>query len=435
MPYLPVFTMNRTTNAVVIRTICLLISLTATSQAFAAELADTDWPWWRGPNSNGIAAEGQRPPITWSTEENVVWRADVPGRGHSSPIVVGQRVLLTTADEAAGVQSVVCFDRKSGRQLWQTDINEGGLPKEIHSKNTHASPTLASDGQRVFATFYNHDGVQLAALDLTGEVLWQKKAAPFVPKQYVYGYAPSPLIYKQTVIVASDFPGEGSSLAAFDMATGREVWRTDRPKNTSYSSPIVGNVAGRDQLLTSGANRVNSYDPATGKELWECIGPADATCGTLVWEGDLVFASGGFPQRETLAVRADGSAEVVWEVKQKCYESSLLAYDGYIYGVNTSGIVFCWQADTGEEKWKVRLGGAFSASPILAGGNIYLSNEKGVTYIFPPDPGEFRLLAKNELGEESFATPTIARSQIFLRVAAGSGDARREMLFCLGDSR
>lgn len=426
-------TMNRNTNALAAGMICLSLFLATFSPGIAAELTDTDWPWWRGPNSNGIAADGQRPPTTWSAEVNVVWRADVPGRGHSSPIVVGQRVLLTTADESAGVQSVVCFDRKTGRQFWTTDVNEGGLPKEIHNKNTHASPTLACDGERVFATFHNHDSVQLAALDLTGEVLWQKKAALFVPKQYVYGYAPSPLVYKQTVIVASDFPGEGSSLAAFDVATSREVWRTDRPMNTSYSSPIVGNVAGREQLLMSGANRVNSYDPATGKALWECIGSADATCGTLVWDDNVVFASGGFPQRETLAVRADGSAKVVWQVKQKCYESSLLAHDGHIYGVNTTGIVFCWQADTGEEKWKVRLGGAFSASPILAGGNIYLSNEKGVTYVFPPDPGEFRLLAKNELGEESFATPTIVASQIFLRVAAGDGDARRETLYCIGE--
>jgi hypothetical protein len=394
--------------------------------------AVADWPWWRGPNSSGVAADGQSPPTRWSADENVVWKTAVPGRGHSSPIVIGESVLLTTADEARQTQSVICYARNGGKELWQTVINKGGFAEKIHNKNTHASPTLAYDTERIFAAFNNHDGVQLAALDEAGKILWKRRASAFIPNQYKFGYAPSPLLHQQLVIIASDFDGEGSSLAAFDRETGREVWRTPRPKQTSYSSPIIARVAGRDQLLISGCGQVVSYDPANGKPLWRCDGPAKATCGTMVWDGDLVFASGGYPEKETLAIRADGSAEVVWRNQERCYEQSMLAHDGYLYALNDTGIALCFHAKTGELQWKERLGGPVSASPTLSGGNIYASNEKGTTFVFRADPQQFTLIAKNQLGDESFASPVIVDSQIFLRIADSRGGKREETLYCIG---
>jgi outer membrane protein assembly factor BamB len=404
--------------------------LTATSSA--ALCADDDWRAWRGPNANGVAADGQSPPTSWSTKKNVVWKTPVPGRGHSSPIVVGDKVLLTSADERRQIQAVFCFDRKSGRQLWMATINQGGFPRRIHPKNTHASPTLASNGEQVFGTFCNHGKVQLVALDLKGKELWNKYVGPYRPRRFEYGYAPSPLLYKSTVIVASESDVD-AYLAAFEQKSGREVWRTPRTKTITYSSPIVGNVAGRDQLLMSGGLKVASYDPANGRPLWSATGTAGATCGTAVWDGDLVFASGGYPQRETVAVKADGSKEVVWRVRDKSYEQSMLAHDGYLYAFNDQGVALCWRARDGKPMWRKRLAGPVSASPVLAGGNIYATNEKGTTWVFKASPNAYEEVAQNQLEEESFATPTICGNRIFLRVATISKEPRQETLYCLGE--
>ena len=392
-----------------------------------------DWQTWRGPNLNGIAATGQTPPIEWSESTNVVWKTPVPGRGHSSPTIVGDRVVLTSADEKSQTQAVICFDRTTGKQLWLTPTKPGGgFPAQIHNKNTHASPTVISDGERLYASFCNHDVVQLVALSLDGKKLWDKVAGAYRPNQYKYGYAPSPALYGDTVIVASE-SDTGSFLAAFRTNDGSEVWRTPRPERISYSSPVVGQVAGRDQLLISGCELVSSYDPRTGKPLWTAAGTASATCGTMVWEGSLAFASGGYPKKETVCVEADGSGTVVWRNQEKCYEQSMLVHEGYVYAINDGGIAFCWKADTGREMWKSRLpGGPVSASPVLANGNVYISNEHGTTYVFKATPEQFVAVAQNQLGDEAFASPAIVDSRIYQRVASSARGGRQEFLYCIG---
>lgn len=411
---------------------------TGQSRAAARQIAARDgkeqriepnWLMWRGPNLNGVAAAGPPPPSRWSETENVVWKAVVPGRGHASPIVVANQVVLATADDQRQVQSVLSFDRKTGQTLWNTVVSQGGFPGKIHPKNTHASATVAADGERLFVAFCHDDAIELTALALDGKQLWQKSVGPFMPRQYQYGYAPSPTIYKSLVIVAADYEG-GGHLTAFDRKTGARKWQTPRPRRLSYSSPVVAHVAGRDQLLISGCDLVASYNPDTGQLLWSTPGTTMATCGTMVWEGDLVFASGGYPKSETICVRADGSGRVVWKNNQKCYEQSMLAHGGYVYAVNDGGIAICWRASDGEQMWQQRLpGGAVSASPVLAGGNIYAANERGTTYVFRADPKSFQLVAQNQLGREAFATPAICGGQIFLRVA---GAGRQEILYCLG---
>src|SRR5262245_21600403 len=161
-----------------------------------------DWAQWRGPGGNNIAALGQDVPTVWSESQNVLWKADVPGKGHSSPVVVGEHVFLTTSDEAEQTQSVVAFDRKSGKPAWKTDVHKGGFPKKIHPKNSHASCTVACDGDRVYASFFNNEAVHVTALDLAGKKVWQQTVGPLKPKQYQHGYATSPSLYKSLVLVA-----------------------------------------------------------------------------------------------------------------------------------------------------------------------------------------------------------------------------------------
>ncbi len=400
--------------------------------AFPKLSAETDWPWWRGPSRNGIAPERARPPVRWSETENIVWQTPVPGRGHSSPIVVGNRVYLATADQAKQTQSVLAFDRRTGKPLWTTVINRGGFPARIHPKNTFATSTIACDGERLFVTFHNHETVQAAALDLDGKPIWQQVVGPFNPERYQYGYGPSPTLYGETIIVAAEYDGP-SYLAALDRRTGKPVWRTPRPTNISYSPPIVAHVAGRDQLLLSGADKVVSYNPETGAELWSTPGTTAATCGTMVWEDDIVVASGGYPKAQTLAIRADGSGKVLWQNSQKCYEQSLLAHAGYVYGLTDGGTIYCWRLGDGQEMWKRRLHGPVSASPVLAGGKIYWANEHGVMYVFKPNPQQFELVSENQLGQSSFASPAVSGRQLFLRVASETADTLQETLYCIGE--
>ncbi|HUG67121.1 MAG TPA: PQQ-binding-like beta-propeller repeat protein [Pirellulaceae bacterium] len=391
-----------------------------------------DWATWRGPNLNGIAADGQTPPVAWGERDNVIWKTPVPGRGHSSPTIVGNQIFLTTADEQAQTQGVIAFDRETGKQLWTTAISKGGFP-ETHRKNTHATPSVACDGERLFVSFHHHSNIQVSALSLDGKVLWQRTIGKYDPQQYKYGYAPSPMLYKSFVLIAADYEG-GGWLAALDGESGTTSWQVARSRKLSFSSPVVANVGGRDQLLISGTEQVASYDPNSGQQLWATPATTMATCGTVVWDGDLVFASGGYPKSETVGINAK-NGQLVWRNDQQCYEQSMLAVDGHVYAVTDRGIAYCWRASDGAEMWTSRLAGsAVSASPILANGNIYQVNEAGTIYVFKAQPSRFELVARNQLGDEAFATPTICDGRIYMRVAANTGGRRQETLYCLGSN-
>ena len=181
--------------------------------------ADEDWLAWRGPNANGVAEADQTFPTQWDATQNILWKSLIPGRGHSSPIVVGDRIFLTTADDQTQVQSLLCYDRATGKPLGKADVNQGGFNPKIHNKNSHATPTPASDGERVFVVFNHHNGVQLTAFNTRGNRLWQQNAGGFLPQAYQFGFAASPLLYGSTVIVSSEFESAGF-LAAFDSETG-----------------------------------------------------------------------------------------------------------------------------------------------------------------------------------------------------------------------
>jgi len=408
----------------------LVLSITHVTAADPqTDLQQMDWMRWRGPAGTGISVG--KAPVEWAVDRNVAWGSDVPGRGHSSPTVVGKIVVIMTADEQAQTQSVLGFERSSGRMLWKRIINRGGFPEKIHRKNTHASSTVASDGQRLFAVSYHHAGIHVTALELSGKIVWSKQIGPFQPRQYRNGYGASPTLFNGLLIVLAECD-DRSYLVGLNTKTGDEAWRTKRPARISYSSPVIGRVDGKHQILISGCDRVAGFDPRTGQQLWHVAETTMAMSGTMVWHQNLVFASGGFPDAGTVCIRADGDHRVVWKNTQKCYEQSMLVHDGYLYAMNDMGIVFCWNATDGREMWKRRLQGPVSASPVLAGGLIYISNERGTTFVFRASPKAYEEVARNQLGDEAFATPSPAGGRLYLRVAFHQAEKRYERLFAIG---
>ncbi|MEQ1825677.1 MAG: PQQ-binding-like beta-propeller repeat protein [Pirellula sp.] len=387
------------------------------------------WWTWRGPNGNNIAAPGSTAPTKYMPD-HVVWESPVPGRGHSSPIVAGENVYLTTADKSKGTQSVLAFSRTDGSTRWAQIAYQGGIPAENHQQNTEASPTMAFDGERLFASFYNSTAIWLNSLTTDGKILWQKSVGKYDPQRFKYGYAASPTLYKDTIIVVADYDGD-AFLAALDRKTGKQVWRTKRAASVSFSSPIVAKVAGRDQLLISGNESIVSYDPNGGKELWTAKCLTMATCGTLVWDDAYVYASGGFPKAETVCVQADGSGKVVWKNGQKCYEQSMLLYEGFVYAVTDPGIAYCWRATDGNAMWRQRLGGKFSCSPVLVGDVIHVFNEQGQGFTFRAKPSEYESIGGGKIADEVFATPAVVGDTMYMRLARNVSGKRQEYLVAL----
>jgi outer membrane protein assembly factor BamB len=391
--------------------------------------APTDWPWWRGPNRNGLAAAQPKPPLKWGEADNVRWKSPVPGRGHGSPTVVGDQVFLATADHERESQSVLCYDRRTGKQLWQAEVHRGGFEKKGNAKSSLASATVACDGRRLFINFLHEGAVYTTALSRDGQQLWQTKVTDFVVHQ---GFGSSPALYDALVIVSADNKGTGT-LAALERATGKVVWKQERPKVPNYTSPIILGVAGRDQLLLTGCDLVSSFEPLTGKKLWEIKGATTECVTSTVTDGQLIFTSGGYPRNHVSAVRADGSGQVVWENNARVYVPSLVVQGGYLYAVLDAGRAVCWECATGKEVWSGRLDGTFSASPVLVGEHLFATNESGRTYIFKATPKALEVVAENQLGDEVLATPTICGGHIYMRVATQSQGRRQEWLYCLGE--
>ena len=391
-----------------------------------------DWPWWRGPQRNGNAAIDQHPPLNWSNTENIVWKTSVPGRGHSSPTIFGEKIFLLTAEHDNNVQSVLCFDRETGSKLWQTPVHHGEFMVEgakSNAKSTFANSTIACDGERIFANFLHNSAVYTTCLDLNGNPIWQKKITDYVLHQ---GFASSPAVYQNLVIVSADNKGTGV-IVALEKFTGEVVWKhSDRPKLPNYTSPIILHVAGREQLIFFGCKLITSYEPLTGEKIWEIAGSTEECVTSTVTDGNLIFTTGGYPRNHLSAVHADGSGKIAWENGSRVYVPSMLLKDGYLYATLDAGVAMCWKCDTGEEQWKERLGGTFSSSPVLVGDDIFATDESGRTVIFKASPKSFSKVAENQLAEEVFATPTICGDRIYMRAASTVDGQRREALYCLG---
>lgn len=380
-----------------------------------------DWPWWRGPNHNGIA-NFQRVPQQWNEDTNILWKVPLPGLGHGSPIVVEDRIFLPTADERKQTMSVLCLDRKNGQLLWEKTIHEGSF-MHTHKKNSHASPTPAWDGNRVFVVFMIDDGIIVTALDRDGNTEWQTNAGPFDSK---HGYGSSPLLYKSLVIINGDNQGRGF-VTALDRETGDIVWRIARPNNSSFATPVVAHLGGVDQLLLSGHNEICSYNPADGRLRWKSEGPAATTANTMGWHKELVFSSGGWPEQNLMAVRADGSGEIAWRKGIKAYVPSPVIINNRLLIVQDANIVRLYDPESGNEFWTKRLGRrGYSASPTVVGEVVYLPDEAGNVHVFRAGD-KFEMIATNKLEGDAMASPVICDSRIYLRTSSH--------LYCVGHDR
>jgi outer membrane protein assembly factor BamB len=434
---------NQARNCTLALLFCGLVTLTSLSRALVAQTEQrSDWTRWRGPTGNGIVEASNDVPLQWSETENVVWKVKVPGRGHSSPIITQGRIFLTTADSDAQTQSVLCLDQNTGEQRWTKVVNQGGFPSKIHGKNTHASQTVAVAGNRVLAVFYHHGAIHGTCIDLDGNLIWQKKIADY-ESENPFGYGSSPIVAGGRFIVLND-NANLPALIALDVDSGEAIWTADRSLpagfktengwTTSYATPVVADIGGSQQLLVSGVNRVASYNPQTGEELWKCQASWDVACGTMVWDeqSNVVIASGGYPTKETLAVKADGSGERVWTNKVKCYEQSMAVVDGYVYGQAEQGIIHCWSATDGTLQWRERFEGPESASPVVIGDHILFTSEKGNTLVVRANPKKFEKVRVNHLGDSAFASMAVCNDRIYTRVAKKEGVRLQEFLYCLG---
>ena len=404
--------------------LCLLLALTLSAQAL-------DWPQWRGPNGDNKSDPSVKPITEWSAEKNVLWKTKIPGRGHSTPIIIGKRVYLTTADAEKATQSLLALDRDSGKILWEKVIHQGGLAPEIHRENSHASSTPQWDGTHILTTFQNDDKVMVSAVTPEGEITWSKNVGAYHPN-FPFGYGSTPVLHKGLLIISIGTEKKGSILA-IDAKTGEQKWSTPRSKHDNWSTPIVAHVSGKDQLLSSGNGEIQSYEPLTGKLSWKSPLKPLSTCGTIVWTEDAVFGSGGFPKNETAGVKADGSGEVLWSNKEQSYEQSLFSHKGYIYAVTNRCIGFCWRAKDGKEMWKERFGrGGVMSSPTLANEMIFSTIKNGTTIVYQATHEGFKKVAENKLGDDTYATPVILDDGIFIRPGFMTQSERQEFLYKLG---
>lgn len=391
----------------------------ATPMAVAGE-----WPGWRGPHGDGHSDEANVP-TRWSDTENVAWKIEVPGKGHSSPVIWGDKLFLTTALEQDQKRVLLCLDRRTGRTLWERTVVTSPLEKK-HDLNSYASATPVTDGKHVWVSFFEQPKIVLACFDLDGREIWRTSPGTF---SSMHGFCSSPVLYGDTVILNGDQDAD-AYLVAFEKETGKERWRTDRPNKTrSYCTPIFFEHHGKPQMVLSGSKSVCAYEPDTGKPIWWMAGPTEQFVATLVYTDEILFVTGGFPDFHLLGVDPGGTGDVLkthilWrDRKGASYVPSPIAAGHYFFIVSDNGIASCFEAKTGALKWKHRMGRRHSASAVAAGDNLYFLDDDGQTFVVKALP-EYEPVGENALNEAAFASPAISRGQIFIRTTGH--------LWCIG---
>jgi outer membrane protein assembly factor BamB len=374
-----------------------------------------DWPQFRGPGGQGHSSETGLV-NAFSETRNVLWKTPVPGLGWSSPVVTGGKVWLTAATGDRDVSlRLLGFDVETGREAVNVEVFRVRSPRDINPKNSWASPTPIVEGDRVYVHF-GADGT--AAIDTTGAIIWKKQ----FPYESQHGAGGSPVIYGDLLIFSCD-GSDNAFVVALEKQTGKVRWRTNRrtPYDQAYTTPLVIRVGDRDQLVSIGAFRAAAYDPATGKEIWRVsYGDGFSNVPRPVFGLGLVFIATGFQQPSLIAVRPDGTGDVskthiAWTLSRGAplTPSPLLAGDE-LYVVNDGGILTCVEARSGTILWQQRLGGTHSASPVLADGRIYLQSEQGVVSVIAPGR-EFRLLTRNTLEGSMLATLAVSGGSFYIR--------------------
>jgi len=413
----------------------LLLILTALPTTGRAD----DWPFFRGPARDGVSSDTQVP-LQWGKDNNVVWRVPLPQTGNSSPIIAKGKVFLTCAQDKQGRRrALYCFDRATGKELWSKVVTWDPADP-THPENPYCGSTPATDGQRVIVW---HGSAGLYCYDLDGHELWHKDLGPF---RHIWGYASSPIIHGDRVYLNGG-PGARSFVVALDKTNGTILWQTDEPGGApdrdaqhpdwlgSWSTPLVTTLDGKEQLLVFQPLHVNAYDLDTGKVLWTHGGAGllaytDVVIGDVAGAGKLGVAMAGYGGK-AVGFKLGGSGDTsathrLWPPTAKPPQriGSGIILDSHLYIPNENGIE-CLDPLTGKSIWSHRIPGqTFWSSLIAASGRLYATSQKGTTFVFEANPTTWKLLATNDLGEHTNATPAISDHQLFIRTW--------QALYCIG---
>ncbi|HEV3005873.1 MAG TPA: PQQ-binding-like beta-propeller repeat protein [Pirellulales bacterium] len=424
----------------------------ASQEGATAVLAPQNWPSFRGSDAAGVA-DAQNPPTTWDGPEgiNIRWKTPIPGLGHSCPIVWNDRVFVTTAvsgdpdpkvriglyGDVASVDDLTphtwlmyCLDKHSGEIVWQRTANEGVPKIKRHLKGSQANCTPATDGRHVVACFGSEG---LYCYDFDGQLLWNRDlgvldSSFFVASEFQWGFGSSPILFEGLVVLQCDL-SKDSFIAAYSLEDGRRVWTTPRDELPTWSTPTIYRGRERVELLTNGAQYARGYNPLTGKELWRLAKKSEITVPTpVVTDRLLFFTSGNRPIQPIYAIRPgaegdislndgqDESPSVAWS-KQRGgpYMPTPIVYGPYLYLCSNNGTVTCFEAETGKQVYKQRIGGgSYTASPIAADGKLFFTSEEGDVAVVKAGP-TFELLATNPMGDICMATPAISDGMVFVR--------------------
>jgi outer membrane protein assembly factor BamB len=380
------------------------------------------WTRWRGPSGQGIVRTGKYRD-KWSPTEGIKFKVAVPGRGHSSPIIWGDHIFLTTEYDDGARLSMIAFRRADGKKLWETFVPTEGV-EHVYPKNSRASATAVTDGTLVYGSFGTHG---LAAFDFNGKLAWH---TPVGRLNNYHGSAGSPILHGDRIFIYQDHQGTestGSFVAAYDKNTGKQLWKTDREATTGWGTPVVIRAGDREELIVSSQRRVTAYDPASGKELWRVGGLTFEVIPTPVVAEGLVICSSG-RQGPTLAIRPGGSGDVTathvaWSSpKGSPFVPSGVVVDGVLYLVNDiQSVLTAHDVKTGQVLYQGRLGEpkkeGFSASPIAHDGKVFFTNDDGETFVLQAGR-EFKLLHVNTLGEQTLASPALVDNRWYFRTAS-----------------
>jgi len=436
-----------------------LVALPAAKFAAAAAKNEQNWPCFRGPGARGIA-DGYPTRSTWNADPTagnltgVLWRTEVPGLGHSSPIIWGDHIFVATAVRLSGKASlrigyygdvrtaqdndeqkwmVLCFDKKTGKRVWDRMVRTSKPATERHEKSSHANTTLITNGERLVA-FFGSEG--LYCFDLKGKLLWTKDLGVINNSWHGigWGYSSSPTMYGDRIVLLCDDPKD-PFLAAFHLSDGKQIWRTWRKGacEGSWGTPLIYNDGARTQVVTNGWPFIVSYDLENGKELWRLRGGGDIPIPTpFVADGLIVVSNAHGGKAPLFAIRptargdislADGATSndsVVWSAPNGgSYISTPVVYNGYIYLANFNGLLRCFDFKNGQKVYESRLGVdvSCSSSLVAADGKVYCATEQGTVHVIKAGP-TLEVIAKNELGEPCLATPAISQGVIYFRTAS-----------------
>ncbi len=434
----------------------MLVTAVAFLAPAMGDMASTaaNWPSFRGPNAAGVS-DGYRLPAEWNVPagRNIRWKTPVPGLGHSSPVVWGKRLFVSTAISGAekaelkvglygDIESVndtsthrwliYALDVTTGKILWEKTVRTGVPKIKRHPKATHANSTLATDGRHLVA-FFGSEG--LYCFDLDGKLLWQKDLGVLDSAYYVvpdaqWEFGSSPVIYQDRVLVQCDVLN-GSFIAALNIKDGREIWRTSRQDVPTWGTPTVHANGGRAQMIVNGYKHAGAYDVETGKEIWRLQGGGDIPVPTPVVAYDMVFLTSAHgPMAPLYAIRLNATGDislrpgetsnqfVAWSyARDGAYMITPVVYGDYLYNAKNNGVLSCYNARSGERMYQTRLGGGtsgFTASSVAGDGKIYFSSEDGDVFVVKAGPA-FELIAKNVMGEVCMASPAIAEGVIYFR--------------------